>query len=51
MAGIVPKLSLTPGAVASLGPQEPGAHNEEIYGGRLGLTHDELAALRARGVI
>jgi crotonobetainyl-CoA:carnitine CoA-transferase CaiB-like acyl-CoA transferase len=51
MAGIVPKLSLTPGAVDALGPQEPGAHNEEIYGGRLGLTRDELAALRTRGVI
>jgi crotonobetainyl-CoA:carnitine CoA-transferase CaiB-like acyl-CoA transferase len=51
MAGIVPKLSLTPGAVDALGPQEPGAHNDEIYGGRLGLGRDELAGLRARGVI
>jgi crotonobetainyl-CoA:carnitine CoA-transferase CaiB-like acyl-CoA transferase len=51
MAGIVPKLSLTPGAVDGLGPQEPGAHNDEIYGGRLGLGRDELAGLRARGVI
>jgi crotonobetainyl-CoA:carnitine CoA-transferase CaiB-like acyl-CoA transferase len=51
MAGIVPKLSLTPGGVDALGPQEPGAHNEEIYGGRLGLTRGELAGLRARGVI
>jgi crotonobetainyl-CoA:carnitine CoA-transferase CaiB-like acyl-CoA transferase len=51
MAGIVPKLSLTPGGVDGLGPQEPGAHNEEIYGGRLGLTRDDLAGLRSRGVL
>ncbi|HEU5321731.1 MAG TPA: CoA transferase [Methylomirabilota bacterium] len=51
MAGVVPRLGATPGRVDSLGPVEPGAHNEEIYGGRLGLTAAELRDLRARGVI
>ncbi|GIX46668.1 MAG: CoA transferase [Candidatus Tectimicrobiota bacterium] len=51
MAGIVPKLSRTPGRVEHLGPLTPGAHNEEIYCGRLGLRRDDLDALRARGVI
>jgi crotonobetainyl-CoA:carnitine CoA-transferase CaiB-like acyl-CoA transferase len=51
MAGIVPKLSLTPGQIDALGPHTAGAHNEEIYGGRLGLGQAELADLRARGVI
>jgi len=51
MAGIVPKLSLTPGAVDHPGPLAVGEHNEEIYCGRLGLTSDDLSALRARGVV
>ncbi len=49
--GIVPRLSLTPGAVDHAGPATVGEHNEEIYCGRLGLSADELAALRARGVV
>ncbi len=51
MAGIVPKLSVTPGRIESPGPLTPGAHNEEIYCGRLGLTRDDLAALGEKGVI
>ena len=51
MVGIVPKLSLTPGAIESAGAPEVGQHNEEIYCGRLGLSREELAALRARGVV
>ena len=51
MPGIVPKLSLTPGRVTSAGPATPGAHNEEIYCGRLGLSREDLAALASKGVI
>jgi formyl-CoA transferase len=51
MPGIVPKLSATPGRVESAGPAAIGAHNEEIYCGRLGLTKDDLAALARRGIV
>ncbi len=51
MAGIVPKLSLTPGAIDHPGPVAVGGDNEEIYCGRLGLTSNDLAGLRARGVV
>ncbi len=51
MAGIVPKLSATPGRVESLGPVTPGADNQEIYCGRLGLSREDLAALGRKGVI
>lgn len=48
--GVFPVLSETPGDVAWLGPQEIGAHNEEIYG-RIGLGTDEIGDLKDRGVI
>ena len=51
MPGIVPRLSATPGRIRSAGPATVGAHNEEIYCGRLGLSRDDLHALRARGVV
>ncbi len=51
MPGIVPRLGGTPGRVTSAGPVTPGAHNQEIYAGRLGLRADEIAALSAKGVI
>ncbi|HUF92508.1 MAG TPA: CoA transferase [Candidatus Limnocylindria bacterium] len=51
MAGVVPKLTVSPGRIEHTGPVEVGAHNEEIYCGRLGLTRDELGALAARGIV
>jgi crotonobetainyl-CoA:carnitine CoA-transferase CaiB-like acyl-CoA transferase len=51
MAGVVPRLTATPGIVRHPGPLEIGQDNEEIYCGRLGLSRDDLAALHARGVV
>lgn len=46
---VVPRLSETPGRVATLGP-ELGADNEAVYGD-LGLSRGEIAALTAKGVL
>ncbi|MDT8861467.1 CoA transferase [Alkalihalobacillus sp. MEB130] len=48
--GVVPKFSRTPGAIRHRAP-ELGEHNEEILGGKLGLTADDLASLKEKGVI
>ena len=51
MAGIVPRLTATPGVVRHPGPLAVGEHNEEIYCGRLGLSRRELEDLKVRGVV
>ena len=47
--GIVPLFPQDPGAIRWARPAV-GAHNEEVSGGLLGLSGDELAALRKEGV-
>jgi crotonobetainyl-CoA:carnitine CoA-transferase CaiB-like acyl-CoA transferase len=49
--GVVPRLSRTPGEIRHLGARTPGADNEAIYLGRLGLAREEYEGLRARGII
>jgi crotonobetainyl-CoA:carnitine CoA-transferase CaiB-like acyl-CoA transferase len=48
--GIVPRLTGTPGRVKAIAPRL-GEHNEEIFGGLLGCTTEELEALRSAGAI
>jgi crotonobetainyl-CoA:carnitine CoA-transferase CaiB-like acyl-CoA transferase len=50
MQGVLARLSLTPGEIHWTGP-ELGAHNEEIYCGRLGLSRERIASLRDEGAI
>lgn len=50
MPRVLPQLSDTPGRIAYAG-LPMGACNEEIYCGRLGMSREEVAALKAEGVI
>jgi crotonobetainyl-CoA:carnitine CoA-transferase CaiB-like acyl-CoA transferase len=51
MQGAFPKLSATPSGVRSPAPSLVGQHNEQVYGGMLGISADELTRLEAAGAI
>ena len=51
MQGAFPKLSVTPSSVRSPAPSLVGQHNDEIYGGLLGMQREERDALEASGAI
>jgi crotonobetainyl-CoA:carnitine CoA-transferase CaiB-like acyl-CoA transferase len=48
--GPVPRLGESPGRITRTAPLI-GEHNQEIYCGDLGMSKDDLVALRASGVI
>ncbi len=50
MQGVYPRFSRTPAAIPAGAPRL-GAHNDEVYGGLLGLSEAERAALAREGVI
>jgi crotonobetainyl-CoA:carnitine CoA-transferase CaiB-like acyl-CoA transferase len=50
MQAVYPRMSATPGRIQR-GAPKLGEHNDEVYGKLLGLGVDEVAALRADGVI
>lgn len=50
MPAPVPKLSETPGAINWTG-RDPGASNQEVFGGWLGLSGEEIESLRRKGIV
>jgi crotonobetainyl-CoA:carnitine CoA-transferase CaiB-like acyl-CoA transferase len=49
--GLVPKFSETPARLRWSATWDEGSHNADVYGGLLGLSDDELAELKAEGVL
>jgi len=51
MQNVFPKMSKTQGEVRWPGTTTLGAHNQDVYGGELGLSDDELARLKQNSII
>ncbi len=51
MQNAFPKLSDTPSSIRSTAPSEVGQHNDEIYRDMLGMSDEEIAALKAAQAI
>lgn len=49
MQNVVPKLSDTPGSIRTPAP-ELGQHNEEVYKNLLGLSDEQLAEMKEKGI-
>jgi formyl-CoA transferase len=49
--GIVPKFSETPGEVRWSATWEHGSHNQDVFGGLLGLSDEALSELKAEGIL
>lgn len=48
---MVPVLTESPGSVRNAGSARPGQHNDEVFGGLLGLSADQITALQEEGVL
>ncbi len=51
MQNVFPKMSKTQGEIRWTGVGTLGAHNEEIYGEMLGLSSEEISALKEKSII
>ena len=51
MQNVFPRMSKTQGEIRWPGNTTLGAHNEEVYEGLLGMSDDELAALKDKNII
>ena len=49
--GVVPVLSESPGTIRNGGSAHPGQHNDEVYGGLLGLSAADIESLHEEGVL